>query len=67
MIKAAKMRSSSSALPLSASFPLQGKRRQEALLLDRILTALLIAHVTDQREIEREFGCFRPCDSRVAS
>ena len=36
------MRSSSSMLPLTASFPLQGKRRQEALLLDRISKALVI-------------------------
>ena len=42
MNRAFEMRSSSSALPLSASFPLLGKRRQEALLLDRISKALVM-------------------------
>ena len=41
------MQSSSSALPLSASFPLQSKHRQEALLLDRISLSLLITQHPD--------------------
>ena len=41
MGRAFEMRASSSVLPLSASFPLQGKHRQEVLLLDRISKALI--------------------------
>ena len=42
---ACEMRSSRSTLPHSASFHLQGKQRQSALLLDRVLQALLISNL----------------------
>ena len=46
------MRSCSSVLPFSASYPLQGKCRQRALLFNRISAALVIQHVQFLRRID---------------